>query len=142
MSGFTPGELSRLAALADHLVPAAEGMPCASAAGMPGPLLDQVLNARPDLRAPLKRLLDRAEGEAPAFIAGLYGNDREGLRVLGLVVAGGYYLSPDVRARLGYSGPSRQQPAPAPELADHPALQRVRARGPIWRDPDARERKT
>jgi non-ribosomal peptide synthetase component F len=138
-AGFDQDQWAILAALADHLVPAAERMPQASAVGMPGALLDQVLNARPDLRTQLLQLLRRARGVEPAqFIAGLYRDDPEGLHVLGLVVAGGYYLSPEVRRRLGYPGQTRQSfdpDTPAEYLTDG-TLQRVIDRGPIWRNPD------
>jgi len=143
-AGFDQEELEVFAALADHLVPAAEDMPAASAVGMPGKLLDQVLNARPDLRMPLVQLLRRARGTYPAgadpaqFIASLYRDDPEGLRVLGLIVAGGYYLSPEVRVILGYPGQTRQafDPDTKQDYLSDGTLRRVADRGPIWRDPD------
>ncbi len=134
-------QLAVFAALADHLAPASEGMPAASAVGMPGALLEQVLNARPDLRMPLVTLLRQARGADPAqFIAALYADDPEGLHVLGLIVAGGYYLSPEVRTLLGYPGQIRQgfDVDAKPDYLTDGTLQRVRDRGPIWRDPATR----
>jgi choline dehydrogenase-like flavoprotein len=82
-----------LAALADELIPAAEGMPAASAVGVHEHLLDRVLAARPDLRAGLTAALAalRADpGDAAARAKVAY------------VVAGAYYLSPRVRELLQY----------------------------------------
>jgi hypothetical protein len=139
-AGFDASEIAALAALADILVPAAEGMPAASEAGMPGPLLDQVLTSRPDLRVPLRQLLQRAKDREPReFIASLYRNDPAAMRILGFVIAAGYYLSPEVKRRLNYPGQLRQPPA-AETLAEYfagGALQRVINRGPIWRNPGA-----
>ena len=47
----------RLGALADVLIPAAEGMPSASEAGVHRAGLDRVLAARPDLEPVLARVL-------------------------------------------------------------------------------------
>ena len=65
----------------------------------------------------------------------LYTGDPEAFNALGLVVSGGYYMSPVVRERLGYSG---QENAPfdgyeTPAYETNGMLERVRARGPIYR---------
>jgi hypothetical protein len=83
-----------LAAVADDLIPAADGMPAASAVGVHAELLDRVLAARPDLHAGLTRALavlrtDPTDAAARGKVA--------------YVVAGAYYLSPQVRERLGYA---------------------------------------
>ena len=54
-----------LAALADVLIPAAEGMPSASEAGATGPLLDEVLRVRGDLQEPLAKLTADAANKDP-----------------------------------------------------------------------------
>jgi hypothetical protein len=54
---FDAAQRATFAALADVLVPAAEGMPAASAVDIAGAGLDRVLRARPDLEAPLSRIL-------------------------------------------------------------------------------------
>lgn len=125
-----------LAGLADVLVPAAEGMPAASEAGVAGRWLDRVLRARPDLGPELVRVLAEAEGRAPvAEIRRLQEEDEAGFGVLALVVTGGYYLNPKVRKLIGYPG---QKPNPPyPDEADYylsdGLLDPVLARGPIYR---------
>lgn len=135
-AGLTPAETATLTALADLLVPAAEAMPAASAVGMPGKLLEQVLHARPDWRLPLRAALREAEGEDPAaFIAEFSARDPEAMRILGLVIAGGYYLSPEVRLLLSFPGQQRQSydPDAALDAECEEMLQRVIARGRLWR---------
>jgi choline dehydrogenase-like flavoprotein len=100
---FDAGERGRLAALADALIPAAEGRPSAGAAGVADRLLDQVLAARPDLAAGLHRALAPSPAAPAARLAELAA-DRPALDALELVVAGGYYLNPDVRLAIGYPG--------------------------------------
>jgi hypothetical protein len=54
-----------------------------------------------------------------------------------LVVADRYYGAPEVRAALGYPGPRAIPMPPLPDARDaelEPLLQRVRDRGPIYRD--------
>jgi hypothetical protein len=53
---FNPQERTLLAALADVLIPAGNGMPSASQAGVADLWLDAVLAARPDLGARIERL--------------------------------------------------------------------------------------
>lgn len=125
-----------LADLADVLVPAAEGMPAASEAGVAGAGLDQVLAARPDLRATLEGLLAGAAGADPrAEVNRLAAEAPDAFATLALVVTGGYYLDPEVRRRIGYPG---QVPNPAaPGEAEHDLrgglLDPVLARGPLYR---------
>ena len=97
----------RLALLADVLVPAGEGMPSASEAGIADVLVDRVLAVRPDLADPLARALDLAPldcADATDLLARLKGADRRAKDALVTVVAGGYYLDEDIRRRLGYPG--------------------------------------
>ena len=78
-----------LAALGDLVIPAAEGMPSASEAGVEGKWLDRVLAARPDLRPELERVLMEAEGTEPAAeLASLRAGDPAGFETLALVVVG------------------------------------------------------
>ncbi len=110
-----PDALRRLAALADQLVPAADGMPGAGALLADGALVGRVLDARPDLAEPLRRACDggsAAGDEDPAAALGqLAGDDRAALRALRTVVVGAYYLAPEVRDRLGYD-PERGEAVP------------------------------
>ena len=119
-------ERTRLAVLADQLIPAAEGMPSASEAGVAAYGVDQVLKARPDLAAPL--------GESLAYpdVIVLRVERPELFATLGEVVAGAYYLNPEIQDRVGYHG---RVPAPVETEPDVDAalLAPVLARGPIYR---------
>ena len=125
-----------LARLGDELIPAADGMPSATAAGVAGQLLDEVLRVRPDFGPPLVAVLDRfASIDADVAIASLQASDPNGFFVLTEVVAGGYFLNPQVRDALGYSG---QQSLPIvgedpPDYEQDGLLASVVARGPIYR---------
>jgi len=138
-AGLDASQQAVLDALADILAPEAEGMPSASQVGIATRLLDQVLNFRPDLREPLMYVLRTARDREPkAYLLELERDDPATFLALGLIVAGGYYMSPDVRERIGYPGQDRQYfdadavpPYESAGLLDH-----VRNRGPIWRDPD------
>jgi choline dehydrogenase-like flavoprotein len=143
--GLSDTERARFAALAEALIPAdthgstavragthpAAGMPAASEVGVGGELLDRVLAARPDLAPLLRRALAEPVGEAPARLAALADSDRPAAHAVELAVAGGYYLHPDVRARIGYPGQTAQ-PASAfdyPEYLSEGLLDRVLERG-------------
>ena len=54
-----------LAALADVLIPASDPMPSATAAGVPGALIDLVLGFRPDLAEPFAAALAQCAGQEP-----------------------------------------------------------------------------
>ena len=69
--------------------------------------------ARPDVRAPLLTLLDRAPNEgAETRLAALRTEAPEDFALLSFVVAGGYLQSRQVQDALGYFG---QAPAPFDE---------------------------
>ena len=103
---MTPVLRRRFAALADDLIPGDGHMPAASDIGVADHLLDEVLAVRPDLRAALVRVLDGPEAQAPGgpWLDDLRRRDPAGAQALLTAVAGGYYLHPDVRDRLGYPG--------------------------------------
>jgi hypothetical protein len=140
---LTPGRRETLARLADVLVPASGGMPSASAVGVADVGVDLVLDARRDLRSVLARLLDEVEGEAPhEAIARLEGeaHEPERFQALLVVVFGAYYMTPEVRRRIGYPG---QEARPLDVMADiatyinEGLLDPVVERGPVYRDPGA-----
>ena len=100
-AGLTPKQAGRLATLGDSLIPPVDGLPGGGTL-MAGPgRVAKVLSARPDLTAPLLRALE-AEG-APAIHA-LAAADLQAWLAVVTVAAGGYYLDPAVRARIGYAG--------------------------------------
>ena len=137
LTALDPGRRVVFAAIADHLIPEAHGMP--SAGSIVGDArLRFVLNARPDLVEPLLMALRPELGDDPPTRLGtLEREEPERHSALLLVVVGGYYTDKGVRERLGYPGQvaktlySWQYPAYLEEgLTDQ-----VLARGPIWRDP-------
>ena len=131
---FSPTDRAAFAALADVLIPANEGFPSASQAGVAEEGLDQVLAVRPDLSAGLKSLLQRAENRVPAeVIAELQATDPAGFGILAEIVPGAYFLNPEVRKAIGYGGQTPRPMDPNPDYLDEGLLQSVIDRGPIYR---------
>jgi dihydroorotate dehydrogenase (NAD+) catalytic subunit len=131
---FDAKERAVLAALADVLIPAGEGFPSASQAGVAGEKLDEVLSFRPDLASGLKSLLAKARGRpAAAVVADWQKNDPDNFGLLGEIVPGAYFLNREVRARLGYDGQSARPIDPRPDPLEDGLLQSVVDRGPIYR---------
>ena len=123
-------------AIADVLIPEAEGMPKASQVGVGGEILDRVLALRPDLREGFLRGLRAAAGKPPAEAAeALNRDDPAALGAIGLVASAGYYMSPQVRALIGYPGQESRpgDPDETPEYVANGMLQQVIDRGPIFK---------
>ena len=122
------------AALADVLVPAVDGFPSASQAGVATEGLDQVVSFQPGIAADLMNVLEKATARQPAeAVADLQKNDPTAFGVLAELVAGAYFLNPLVRARLGYTGQGPRPIDPHPDYLDDGLLQSVLSRGPIYR---------
>ena len=131
---FDSNERALLAALADVLIPAGDGFPSASAAGVAGGGLDQVLSFRPDLAPGLKKLLAAASGRPPTdFVAELKASDPAAFGLLAELVPAAYFLNADVRAKLRYNGQGPRPIDPRPDYLDDGLLQAVIDRGPIYR---------
>jgi hypothetical protein len=128
-----------LRAIADVLIPAADGMPSASEVGVADQQLDLVLAARPDLTRHLLRAYARtSDVDGATAFAALTELDPDAEGAIAQIVAGGYYASAKVRELIGYTG---QQPIPVrppdfPEYVEEGLLERVVARGPIYRSVD------
>jgi len=123
-----------LAGLADVLIPAGEGFPSASQAGVAQKGMDYVLNCRPELLEGLRKLLEAARGRAPAeFMRELEKSDPAAFAILTDLVPGAYFLNPAVREKLGYGGQTAQPINPHPDYLDGGLLQSVIDRGPIFR---------
>jgi hypothetical protein len=125
-----------LALLADVLIPGGADLPAASQAGVAERWLDEVGVALPEVVAPLATLLHSLGGQEPATaIAQLETDNPAGYDLLCTVVAGAYFLNPDVRRAIGYPG---QQALPIqaedpPDYAQDGLIASVIARGPIYR---------
>ncbi|WP_052161166.1 hypothetical protein [Hoeflea sp. BAL378] len=134
MSRFTAEQRQVFGALADILIPEAEGMPSATSVGVADDLLDRVANLRSDIVGDLLRVCRVAATQDPqAAIGKIRAEDEEGFAALALAVAGGYYMSDPVRRLLGYTGPERR-----PVATDAPddfgaLLDPVIRRGHIYR---------
>ena len=135
-AALTDRDRETFAAIADVLIPEAEGMPAASQVGVQGAALDYVLDLRPELRPAFERGLATCAGAVPAAAAeALNRDDPEALGAIGLIASAIYYMDPGVRMRLGYRG-QEQRPARDEEEGDYlrdDLLQPVVDRGPIYR---------
>ena len=130
-------ERATLAAVADHLIPAAHGMPSAAEV-----LTDErirfVLVARPDLAAPIRTALRTGlPGDPAGRVAALAEAEPAALGALQLAIVAGYYTDKRVRELIGYPGQEaitiRSWEVPA--FVEEGLIDRVLARGPVWRDP-------
>jgi hypothetical protein len=94
--------------LAETLIPATENMPSAGAAGVAGPLLDQVLGYRPDLVDAFVGALASCEGkDVESALDGLVSEHPDQFEALTVLAAGAYFLSPDVKAAMPYDAAPR-----------------------------------
>jgi hypothetical protein len=133
---FDPDRRAVLAAVADVLIPKGDGMPSASEAGVAARWLDDVLRLRPDFGAPLAAVLDGMKAVDPAAaVARVRAEDPAGFGILAEVVAGGYFLNPEVRKAIGYPGQQSvpiQQEDP-PDYEQDGLIASVISRGRVYR---------
>jgi hypothetical protein len=138
-------ERSLLGALADLLIPGADGMPSATEAGVAERWLDEVLLVRPDFGPPLTAVIHGARGAHPVdALARLRTSDPAGFGVLAEVVAGAYFLNPQIRRAIGYGG-QLQVPIVVEDPPDYEQdglLASVVARGPVYRPTPGRAKVT
>ncbi len=142
LASLDAAERSTLGAIADRLIPAAHGMP--SAADVLGDdRLRFVLNARPDLVAPLRAALRPDLGEDVGARLDALGRDEPStLGVLQLVIVAGYYTDRTVRELIGYPGQMALELRSweYPAYLEEGLIDAVLARGPVWRDPATGQR--
>lgn len=137
LTALDPARRATLTAVADHLIPAAHGMPSAGAF-MSDKRLRFVLGARPDLAAPLVAALSAELPPDPAArLAALERDHPDLLASLQLAIVGAYYTDRDVRERLHYPGQEAKQLQSwrYPAYLEEGLIDQVLARGPVWRDP-------
>jgi hypothetical protein len=124
------------AAIADILIPDAEGMPAASAVGVHEEVLDRILGLRPDLTEAFRRGIAFARGkDARVAAEALNQEDAQALTAIGLIASAGYYMSPRVRDLIGYPGQERRtfDADAVPEYVTNGMLKVVQDRGPIYK---------
>ena len=73
-------------------------------------------------------------------VSQLKSKDPSTFSLLAELVAGAYFLNPQVRAGLGYHGQTAKPIDPRPDYLDDGLLQSVIDRGPIYRPTPGRER--
>ena len=138
LEGLSDDDRRRYGELADVLIPNTEGMPSASQADVHTRWVDQALRARPDLMVGLRQALDLSAGlPAEAAVEMLNSQHSPVFDALGTVTAGAYFLSGDIRQRIGYPG---QVPQPIEDDVETYVnlLEHVVERGPIYRVADGR----
>lgn len=134
-------ERATLAAIADHFIPAADGMPSAAEV-VDADRLAFVLRARPDLAEPLKAALRPELGEDVTARLAMLADEPANLSALQLVIVGGYYTDKRVRALIGYPGQAaiELRSWEYPVYLEEGLIDAVLARGPVWRDPATGQR--
>jgi hypothetical protein len=122
--------------VADHLIPAATGMPSAADV-VTEDRLAFVLRARPDLLDPLRAALRPGlGGDVAARLASLAAEPAS-LGALQLAIVAGYYTDKRVRDLIGYPGQMAidVKSWQVPPYIEEGLIDAVLARGSVWRDP-------
>jgi len=136
MSWLTEYDRAVLRALADTMIPEAEGMPSATSVGVADSQLDLIEKFRADLMPAVLRVIRASRGQDPAVaLQALESSDPEAMNAVKLAVAAAYYLSPKVRAALDYNGVQRH-PYDAGSLPERETLELLKpviSRGGVWR---------
>lgn len=134
-------ERETFAAIADHLIPAAHGMPSAAEI-VNADRLRFVLTSRPDLAEPLTAALRSDLGsDVSARLATLV-DEPVNLGALQLAIVAGYYTDKRVRELIEYPGQAAIEVRSweYPPYLEEGLIDAVMARGPLWRDPATGER--
>lgn len=135
-TGLDASERKVLASIADHLIPAAHGMPSAAEV-VNDDRLRFVLTSRPDLLAPLKAALRPDLGSHVRARLTALADEPTNLSALQLVIVAGYYTDRRVRELIGYPGQMAIEVRSwlIPPYLEEGLIDAVLARGPVWRDP-------
>jgi hypothetical protein len=105
MYNLDPSQRSLISDLASVIFPGTQAMPSAKDIDLAHKSLDDALHARPDLVIPLVAILESVRGRSPStFISLLSADEPARFAILLQVVAGAYYLDPNVRAAIAYPG--------------------------------------
>ena len=131
---FDEHQRTLLSKLADVLIPEAHDMPSASQADVAGKWLDAVLEARPDLITPLEEVLQNVESDhVNDVVTGLHDKDPVAFGVLAEIASAAYFMNPQVKEAIGYSGQEPRSMDPRADYMEDGLLESVIRRGPIYR---------
>ncbi len=141
VTALNEDERATLLAVADHLIPAAHGMPSAAEI-VTEERLQFVLRARPDLGGPLKAALRSELGTTVADRLTRLANEPTNLSALQLTIVAGYYTEKRVRDLIEYPGQMALEVRSweYPAYLEEGLIDAVLARGPVWRDPATGQR--
>lgn len=118
---LTDAELATLLRIADALIPEVGPNPKGSAAPDYVSYLGLALAARSEafstIMAGIERLSAVADTELRAALKQMWAEDRPLFDAVSSVVAGAYFMTPEVKKLIGYPG-QRRDPAPLEEAAD------------------------
>lgn len=134
---LTDMEWATLLRIADCLIPAVPPNPKASAAENYREYLQLALGARSDaferVVTALAELADTADDAMWDALKDIWSRDRRTFDPLSAVVAGAYFMTPQVKALIGYPGQHRD-PAPVEQAANdiEGLIDPVIDRGPIY----------
>lgn len=131
---LTPQEREIFGPRADELIPAAEGMPAATAVGVHTAWIDEALSARPDLVNDFHASLALGSPDDPvAAIETLHRDSPELFDAFSVLTAGAYLMNPEVKRLIGYPG-QEERPITGDDLPDYlEMLEQVVLRGPVYR---------
>jgi hypothetical protein len=130
-AALTDDDRTKLAAIADLLIPRTSGMPSASDAAVHGEFIDRVFSVRPDLAEGVRAALDEIAEPVPASFPELQARALPRLRSLAEAATAAYFLNPQVAQLVGYR---KRSVIPIRFDEDLDALVApVDRRGPIYR---------
>jgi hypothetical protein len=114
-------EQNTILRIADTLIPAAGPNPKASDVDEFLPYLQLALAARRDVfdivLAAVARLSDVADGDLGHELKAMWANDKDSFDPLSAVIAGAYFMTPQIKELIGYPGQHRD-PAGLEDAAD------------------------
>ncbi|PBC35831.1 hypothetical protein CJ178_30720 [Rhodococcus sp. ACPA4] len=129
---------AQLGWVCDAVIPAdaSLGMPSASEAGVITDLLPRALEVRDDQKDRFIEIVGALPSSTPADALGSLesGLPAEDFDLVAHLIAGAYYLNPDVNAKLGYQGQEAMSYDPDYDEINEVA-ERIVARGPVYIDP-------
>jgi hypothetical protein len=136
LATLDPTALETFARVAEHLIPAAHGMPSAAEV-VREDRLRFVLRARPDLLEPLGAALRPELGSDVADRLATLASEPARLGALQLAIVAAYYSDKRVRNLIGYPGQMAIEVKSwlLPAYLEEGLIDAVLARGPVWRDP-------